>query len=113
MSTSWANLGRLEAVEVAVLGGVVGGSVLPAAPDDASQARPRVRMAWGWSWPRAGAVGRWSLAQGCQWRVLSASVLTASRRRLSQAQRKQATLRLPDSTATGLMAGVGGEALWG
>jgi hypothetical protein len=41
-----------------------------------------------------------SCAQGCQWRVLSASVQNAERRRLLQPQRKHAALRLPDSIAT-------------
>ena len=43
------------------------------------------------------------LGQGCQWRVASARVLVALRRRWSQPRRKQATFLRPDSTATGLM----------
>src|SRR6266508_5227352 len=42
-----------------------------------------------------------SAAQGLWWRELSARTLTASRRFLLQAQRKQATFFLPDWTATG------------
>ena len=38
--------------------------------------------------------------QGLWWRVVSASVQTAPRRRLLHAHRKQAALRLPDSIAT-------------
>ena len=64
------------------------------------QARPRVRSARGWSWPRARAEAYTSCAQGCQWRVLSASAQNAPRRRLLQPRRKQAALRLPDSIAT-------------
>src|SRR5215217_3283306 len=44
-----------------------------------------------------------SLAQGSCRRLESARVVMASRRRLSQALRKVATLRLPDSLATGDM----------
>jgi hypothetical protein len=64
-------------------------------------ARPRVRVARGWSWPSAIALAQWACAHGCQWRVESASVQDTSRRRALHAQRKQATLRLPDSTGTG------------
>src|SRR5438105_47551 len=42
-----------------------------------------------------------SAAQGLWWRLASARTLTASRRFLLQAQRKQATFFLPDWTATG------------
>ena len=71
-----------------------------------SATRRGTRRGRGCGW-RAGGRGRGRSrgrsgrrAQGCQWRVLSASVQNASRRRLLHAQRKQATLRLPDSTAT-------------
>jgi hypothetical protein len=42
-----------------------------------------------------------SAAQGLWWRLLSARTLTAARRFLLQAQRRQASFFLPDSTATG------------
>jgi hypothetical protein len=63
-------------------------------------ARPTVRSARGCSWPRARALVYRSCAQGCQWRVLSASVQNAPRRRLLHPHRNLAVLRLPDSTAT-------------
>src|SRR5215211_5116522 len=44
-----------------------------------------------------------SLAHLLCWRVLSARVASALLKRLSHALRKTATLRLPDSTATGLI----------
>src|SRR3972149_6177900 len=54
-----------------------------------------------------------SLAQGLCLRLLSARTLTALRRVLLQAQRKQATFFLPDWTATGGWAAVASSELLG
>ena len=53
------------------------------------QPRPRVRIARGWSCPRALAAAYRSCAHGLWWRLVSASVTNAWRRRLLQAQRKR------------------------
>src|ERR1700759_5141036 len=50
-----------------------------------------------------------SAAHGLWWRLESARVQNAARRRWSHAHRNCACLALPDSTATGGLAGVGGE----
>jgi hypothetical protein len=90
-------------LQAAVAGGLVGGGVLPAAPDDAA------RGAFGGA-DRVGVVvvagcgGGVALGRrGCQWRVVVASVAVAAVRRWSQPRRKAATLRLADLTATGVM----------
>jgi hypothetical protein len=58
-SRRWFFFGE-DGLEGFVFGRVVGDAVLPAVPDDVqqcqmmySQARARMRVAWGWSLPRA------------------------------------------------------------
>ena len=97
-----------------VAGGVVGGVVLPAAPDDAGPGaaedadRVGVVAAAGAGalvdvvWPRGASV--WCCRRGRKMWL---------RRRLSQAQRNVALLRLPDWIVTGALAAVGGERVVG
>ena len=66
-----------------------------------SQARIRMRMAWGWRLPRRRACRyRWA-AQGEAWRLLSAKMPRALRARVLAAQRNWTTAALPDCLVTG------------
>ena len=50
-----------------MLGGVVGGAVVPAAPDDVVHARAVMRTASRWSLPRARALSQMATARGLAW----------------------------------------------
>jgi hypothetical protein len=77
-----------DALEGFVPGGVVGGAVLPAVPDDVQPGAGEDAGGVGWSLPRAMAsLYSWA-AQGLTWRESPAKSQTASRSCLSAAQRK-------------------------
>src|SRR5215217_6140171 len=67
-----------------------------------SQARIRMRIAWGWRLPRWRACRYRRAAHREAWRLLSAKVPRALRARVLAAQRKWTTVPLPDWVVTGV-----------
>ena len=101
-SGSGRSFARLSTYGVAVPVRVVGNLVDPAAPDDADPGAGQDAYGVGMVVAAGAGVGVDLRGPGAAWRLLSANVVIATRKRLLQAQRKCTARCLPDSLVTGV-----------